>query len=377
VTEFGYIVVGAGTAGCVLAARLSEYPGTRVLLLEAGGTERTRAMTVPHAWPELLGSAADWADLTSAQADAGPVAYPRGRALGGSGAINAMAHVRGHPAVYDSWAAAGAAGWGHADLLPYFRRSEHAAGRDPALRGAAGPVRIAPVPDGDRHPVAVAFAAGLAQIGCPAAGDLSGPPYEGTAWVDLAIDGGQRVGPADAYLAPARHRPNLTVQPDCLVTRLLVRHGRCTGVGYLRQGELVEAHAFGEVIVCAGAVGSAQMLLLSASARPSSCAPWASRWWPTCPGSGRTCRTIPSRWPATPRPRRCRAAGTTTGRSTPRRAARWPRAGRTCTCSRSCCRWPRPAASRRAGASPWPPPWSPRTAAARFVSPPPTRRQPR
>ena len=138
-TEFDYIIVGAGTAGCVLAARLTQDPGTRVLLLEAGGAERTRAMTVPDAWPDLLGSAADWADVTSAQADAGPVAYPRGRGLGGSGAINAMAHIRGHRAVYDGWAAGGAAGWGFADLLPYFRRSEHAEGRDPALRGTARP----------------------------------------------------------------------------------------------------------------------------------------------------------------------------------------------------------------------------------------------
>ena len=130
-TEFDYIIVGAGTAGCVLAARLTQDPGTRVLLLEAGGAERTRAMTVPDAWPDLLGTAADWADVTSAQADAGPVPYPRGRALGGSGAINAMAHIRGHRAVYDGWAAGGAAGWGFADLLPYFRRSEHAEGRDP------------------------------------------------------------------------------------------------------------------------------------------------------------------------------------------------------------------------------------------------------
>jgi choline dehydrogenase len=263
VTESGYIVVGAGTAGCVLAARLSENPGTRVLLLEAGSAERTRAMTVPDAWPELLGSAADWADLTTAQADAGPVAYPRGRALGGSGAINAMAHVRGHPGVYDGWAAAGATGWGYADLLPYFRRSEHADGRDPALRGTAGPVRVAPVPEADRHPVAAAFAEALAQIGCPATADLNAPPHEGTAWADLAIHGGQRVSPASAYLEPARHRPNLAVQPGCLVTRLLVRHDRCTGVSYLRGGELVEAHAFGEVILCAGAVGSAQLLLLS------------------------------------------------------------------------------------------------------------------
>jgi choline dehydrogenase len=262
-TEFDYIVVGAGTAGCVLAARLSEDPGARVHLLEAGSAERTRAMTVPSAWPELLGTAADWADVTTAQADAGPVAYPRGRALGGSGAINAMAHVRGHRAVYDGWAADGVAGWGYEDLLPYFRRSEHAEGRDPALRGAAGPVRVAPVPEGDRHPVAAEFAAALAVAGCPATADLSGRHQEGTAWVDLAIHDGQRVSPADAYLTPARHRPNLTIQPGCLVTRLQLQHGRCTGVSYLRDGAPAQARTSGEVIVCTGAVGSPQLLMLS------------------------------------------------------------------------------------------------------------------
>ena len=119
-------MVGAGTAGCVLAARLSEEPGARVLLLEAGSADRTRAMAVPNAWPENLGSAADWNYVTTSQAGAGPLPYPRGRTLGGSGAINAMAHVRGHRAVYDRWAADGAPGWGFADLLPYFRRTERA-----------------------------------------------------------------------------------------------------------------------------------------------------------------------------------------------------------------------------------------------------------
>ena len=264
-TEFDYIIVGAGTAGCVLAARLTQDPGTRVLLLEAGGPERTHAMGVPGAWPELLGSAADWADVTSAQADAGPVPYPRGRALGGSGAINAMAHIRGHRAVYDDWAAAGAAGWGFADLLPYFRRSEHATGkgRDPALRGTCGPVRVGRVPEPDRHPVAVAFASALAHLGCPVTGDLSGTGQEGVAWPDLAIAGGQRISPADAYLAPPRHRPNLTIYPGCLVTGLDLRHGRCTGVSYLRDGVPAQARTTGEVIVCAGAVGSPHLLLLS------------------------------------------------------------------------------------------------------------------
>ena len=162
--------------------------------------------------------------------------YPRGRALGGSGAINAMAHIRGHRAVYDAWAAAGAAGWGYrgpAAVLPAQRarrRPRPGAARD------RGPVRVAPVPEPDRHPVAVAFAAALA------AGPAARPPMisaarqEGVAWADLAIDGGQRVSPADAYLTPARHRPNLAIQAGCLVTGLHVRHGRCTGVSYLRDG---------------------------------------------------------------------------------------------------------------------------------------------
>jgi len=263
VKEYDYIVVGAGTAGCVVAARLSQDASARVLLLEAGSSERTRAMTVPNAWPENLGSAADWGNVTVGQADAGALAYPRGRALGGSGAINAMAHVRGHRAVYDGWDAGGAAGWGFADLLPYFRRSERAEGRDPALRGTEGPVRVAPAAEGGRHPVARAFAGALAAAGFPVTDDLSGARQEGVAWIDLAIAGGQRVSAADAYLRPVLHRPNLVVEADCLVTRLQVRRGRCTGVSYVRGGAPAEAETSGEVIVCAGAIGSPQLLMLS------------------------------------------------------------------------------------------------------------------
>jgi len=257
--EYDFIVAGAGTAGCVVAARLSQDAAARVLLLEAGGAERNRAMSVPNAWPENLGSAADWADVTVGQAEAGPVTYPRGRVLGGSGAINAMAHVRGHRAVYDSWPA----GWRFADLLPYLRRSERADGRDPVLRGTHGPVRVAPVPVAERHQVARALAVGLGEAGCPVTDDLSGGVQEGVAWVDLAIAGGERVSAADAYLRPVLGRPNLVVRTGCLVTGLEVRQGGCTGVTYVRDGAPCEARADGEVIVCAGAVGSPQLLMLS------------------------------------------------------------------------------------------------------------------
>jgi choline dehydrogenase len=258
--EFDYIVVGAGTAGCVLAARLTEDERVRVLLLEAGGADRTRAMTVPNAWPENLGTDADWGQVTTPQAGAGPALYPRGRALGGGSAINAMAHVRGHPALYDGWASNGAPGWGYRDLLPYFRRSEQASGHDPALRGTGGPIRVGPATQ--RHPVAQALATALEAAGCPVTDDLSGARPEGVGWADLAIADGERVSSADAYLRPALGRPNLTVRTGCLVTGLDVRDDRCTGVSYAWDGIGGRATA-GEVVLAAGAIGSPQLLLLS------------------------------------------------------------------------------------------------------------------
>jgi len=262
VTEYDYVIVGGGTAGCVVAARLSQDPAVRVLLLEAGHSVRTDAMAVPAAWPGLIGSDADWRSVTTPQADAGPLPYPRGRTLGGSGEINAMAHLRGHWAVYQAWAAAGADGWGYEDLLPYFKRSEHVPGRDPRLRGTGGPVRVAPVPENGRHPAAAAFAGAVCALGFPVTGDLSGHRPEGVGWPELAIDGGHRSGPASAYLRPAMGRANLTVGTGCQVTWLLIERGRCTGVSYLRGATPEQAHA-AEVIVCAGAIGSPQLLMLS------------------------------------------------------------------------------------------------------------------
>ena len=259
--RFDYVIVGAGTAGCVLAGRLSEDPDVRVLVLEAGSAERTHAMTVPHAWPENFGSAADWGELTTPQAGAGPVAYTRGRALGGSGAINAMAHVRGHRTIYDGWAAGGAPGWGFDDLLPYFQRIERTHGRDPLLRGTSGPIQVGP-PTAP-HPVARAFMRALTDAAYPVTDDLSGANQEGACWADLAIADGERVSSADAYLRPVLDRPNLVVATDSLVVGLRLHHGRCEGVDYLRDGQPAEVSVQREVILAAGAIGSPRLLMLS------------------------------------------------------------------------------------------------------------------
>ena len=260
--EYDYIVVGAGTAGCAVAARLTQDADVRVLLLEAGSSARPRAMVVPNEWPALLGTAADWASLAGDQAAIGNAVMPRGRTLGGSSSINAMAHLRGHRAVYDGWAAGGADGWGFADLLPCFQRSESAPGRDPALRGMDGPIQVSQA-SVDPHPVARAFVTALTAAGHPVSADLSGREQEGVAWHDLAIAHGERVSSADGYLRPVLGRANLTVETDCLVTGLTVHQGRCTGVQYAGPAGPATADASAEVILCAGGIGSPQLLMLS------------------------------------------------------------------------------------------------------------------
>jgi choline dehydrogenase len=264
VSGYDYIIVGGGTAGSVLAARLTQDPAKRVLLLEAGGPAGGREFTDPAAWPALLGSPADWGGVTTPQADAGPVPYPQGRVLGGSGSVNAMAHIRGHRAGYDGWAAGGAPGWAYADLLPYFTRSERRTGGTPGVRGDAGPVEVAPVPGPLRHPVARALAEALVAAGHPVTTDLSGTRQEGVAWPDLAITAsGRRASPYAAYLAPAGGRPSLEIRTGCVVTRLVIRHGRCTGVTYVHNGSGGQARADGEVIACAGATRTPRLLMLS------------------------------------------------------------------------------------------------------------------
>ena len=261
-SHYDFVVVGAGTAGCVIAARLSEDSTARVLLLEAGSATPLDLMAVPPAWPALMGTSADWADQTVAQEATGSaVPWPRGRTVGGSSSINAMNFVRGHRASYDAWAQRGARGWGFDDLLPFFMRSERTEGRDPALRGRDGP--LIPAPAVQRHPIAQAGLQAAAKAGYPIATDISAGTEQGFGWCDLSIVDGRRQSAADAYLNPVLDRPNLDVVTDALAHRLTITGGRCTGVEYSVGTEIFTVACQTEVVLTAGTVGTPQLLMLS------------------------------------------------------------------------------------------------------------------
>src|SRR5215470_8836182 len=264
VTEFDFIVAGAGTAGCVLAARLSEDPDLRVALIEAGGPASDPAIADPLQWPLLQGSAIDWGYQTVPQSGTAGRrhAWPRGRVIGGSSCLNAMAHVRGHPSDFDGWAAGGCHGWSFADLLPYFIRSECFERGPSAYHGDRGPIRL--VTPAEPHEITRCYMAAAEELGLAPTDEHNGARMGGPTLNTLTLVDGRRQSVAAAYLTPAAGRPNLRVIDASLLLQLEFEGELvCRGVTIAAGRDRRTLRASRGVILAGGTIGSPLMLLRS------------------------------------------------------------------------------------------------------------------
>jgi choline dehydrogenase len=261
---YDYIVVGAGSSGCVVASRLSEDPSVRVLLLEAGPPANSFWVHAPAGMGRLFQDMrVNWGYFTDLIPTLGnrKVYWPRGKALGGSSAINGMVYMRGHPLDFDRWAALGNKGWGWADVLPYFLRSEANVRGASEFHGHDGPLSVSD--PAVRHPASDAFIKAATHLGIARVQDLNAPPFEGVNYQQFTIRNGRRHTTYQAFVEPVRHRPNLTVVTGARTLRLLFDGNEATGVEVLEGGHKRQILAAREVIVSAGSINSPHLLMLS------------------------------------------------------------------------------------------------------------------
>lgn len=261
--SYDYIIVGAGSSGCVLAERLSRDPSKQVLLLEAGGRDSNPMIHIPLGATTLQRSQVDWDYQTQPESELADrcIKWPRGKVLGGSSCLNGMIYIRGQREDYDGWAAAGNPGWSYDELLPYFRRHENNSRGEDRYHGATGPLWVGDVVD--HLAITEQFVKAGEETGIPFNPDFNGEHQEGIGYYQVTIKNGRRQSGAVSHLKLARKRPNLTVETHALASRLLLEDGQAVGIAYLQKGKQCEAHCRGEVVLSAGAINSPQLLELS------------------------------------------------------------------------------------------------------------------